>query len=255
MYRNFVERGYPKKWLDSALLRLNNPNEVTQTKKKHSCACITTYNPLSNDVRSIIEKHWHVLSADPEGAKLFSDPPLFSHYRSQSIRDYMVKADCYIPPQQHTGRLDGVTGFYPCLHCVACKNSKKTHTFKSTVTNRQYTIRQFVNCSSTNVVYMIMCKCNLQYVGKTSRAVRTRIIEHMSAIRRKDITSPVARHFMEAGHSTADLSFIVIEQVKKARRGGDLDTKLLQTESRWIFYLQSVNPGGLNEDLSLQCYL
>ena len=60
---------------------------------------------------------------------------------------------------------------------------------------------------------------------------------------------------MEAGHSTADLSFTVIEQVKKSRRGGDLDTKLLQTESRWIYYMQSVNPGGMNEDLSLQCYL
>ena len=255
MYKNFIERGYPRKWLDSALTKLENENQVPKIKKKHSCACITTYNPQSNDLRSIIEKHWHVLSADPECAKLFTEPPLFSHYRSQSIRDYMVKADCYTPPQQHSGRLDGVTGFYPCLHCVACKSSKKMNTFKSAVTNKEYTIRQFVNCSSSNVVYMIFCKCNLQYVGKTSRPVRTRIIEHMSAIRRKDIKSPVARHFMEAGHSTADLSFTVIEQVKKSRRGGDLDTKLLQTESRWIYYMQSVNPGGMNEDLSLQCYL
>ena len=178
MYKNFVERGYTQKWLDSARTKLNNQNQGLQTKKKHSCACITTYNPLSSEIRSVIEKHWHVLSADPECAKLFTDRPLFSHYRSQSIRDYMVKADCYIPPRQHTGRLDGVTGFYPCLHCVACKYSKEMNTFTSAVTNKQYTIRQFVNCSSSNVVYMISCKCDLQYVGKTSRPVRTRIIEH-----------------------------------------------------------------------------
>ena len=73
----------------------------------------------------------------------------------------------------------------------------------------------------------------------------------MSAIRRKDIKSPVARHFMEAGHSIADLtsSHLVIEQVKKSRRGGDLEAKLLQIESRWIYYLQTVNPGGMNEEL------
>ena len=60
---------------------------------------------------------------------------------------------------------------------------------------------------------------------------------------------------MEAGHSIADLTYLVIEHVKKSRRGGDLEAKLLQIESRWIYYLQTVNPGGMNEELSLQCYL
>ncbi len=65
--------------------------------------------------------------------------------------------------------------------------------------------------------------CNKQYVGKTSRSIRTCIIEHMSSIRRKDITSPVARHFNEASHSISDLDFTVIEHIPQLRSGGDTE--------------------------------
>ncbi len=37
----------------------------------------------------------------------------------------------------------------------------------------------------------------------------TRFIEHMSAIRRKDLKS---RHFVEMSHSVLDLIFVVIEK-------------------------------------------
>ena len=68
MYKNFVDRGYPSKWLDTALTKLhdNSPNKDTRPKKQHSCTCITTFNPLNNDIQKIIEKHWDILTADPE---------------------------------------------------------------------------------------------------------------------------------------------------------------------------------------------
>ncbi len=53
------------------------------------------------------------------------------------------------------------------------------------------------------------------YVGKTTRALRTRMIEHTSAIRR--------------------------------------DKKLLQREAFWIFELKSLFPEGMNEELELSC--
>lgn len=51
-------------------------------------------------------------------------------------------------------------------------------------------------------------------IGKTNRQIKTRIIEHMNAIRRKDQKSPVARHFNKMSHSILDLNVIVvIEQI------------------------------------------
>ncbi len=55
-------------------------------------------------------------------------------------------------------------------------------------------------------------------MGKTNRQIRTRIIEHMSAIRRKDLKSPVACHFVEMSHSVLDLNFVVIEKLTDSKR-------------------------------------
>ncbi len=77
----------------------------------------------------------------------------------------------------------------------------------------------------------------------------------MSTIRRKDLKSPVARHFVEMSHSVLDLNFVVIEKLTQTRRGGHLERRLLQKECRWIFDLKSLHALGMNEDLSLNCFL
>ncbi len=66
-------------------------------------------------------------------------------------------------------------------------------------------IKQLVSCASFNVIYLLSCPCIKQYVGKTNRHIRTRITEHMSAFRRKDLKSPVAHHFVEMSDSGLDL--------------------------------------------------
>ncbi|KAL1022988.1 hypothetical protein UPYG_G00035090, partial [Umbra pygmaea] len=126
--------------------------------------------------------------------------------RTQNVRDYIVRADTYIPCVNSHGRLDEVTGFYPCHTCAACRDCcKKMRSFTSSSTNKEYTIRQFLTCNSCNVVYLITCPCKKQYVGKTTRKIKTRMIEHKSAIRRNDPKSPIARPFAEAGHPVSSM--------------------------------------------------
>ena len=228
---------------------------IRQEKKKHSCVCATSYSPISHEMKTIIKKHWDVLSADPVCKKLFADPPLFSHYRAKNVRDNLVRADTTIQSVSTQKRIDRMTGFFPCRNCTACENSKRAYTFTSHVTSKTYDIRQCLTCNAAGVVYLVSCPCGLQYIGKTLRPVRTRIIEHKSAIQIKDLKSPIARHFIEANHPLSTLSFCVIEQINKTRRGGDIDRKLLKAESRWIFYMKSLHPDGLNEDLTLSCSL
>lgn len=52
---------------------------------------------------------------------------------------------------------------------------------------------------------MVTCLCGSQYVGKTVRKVGTRILEHISALGRKDYKSAVARHIQEKHEGAMDV--------------------------------------------------
>lgn len=51
------------------------------------------------------------------------------------------------------------------------------------------------------------------------------------------------------------ISFRVKEVVRPSPRKGDLNKKILQKEARWIHRLKSVEPLGLNEQLSFSCFI
>lgn len=255
MYKNFCLRGYPHEWLNEALDKVRSTVSRPRHEKQFSVACTTTYTKHSQRIKNAILKHWHILGSDPICRTLFSEPPLFSHYRARNVRDFLVRADCP-PTTGKEGRLRNVSGFFPCRTCAACRNNtKKVTSFTCTATGKLFTIKQLTTCNTSNVVYLISCPCNKQYVGKTNRPIKTRIIEHNSAIRRKDERSPVAQHFMEAGHPLSSLSFTVIEHVKESRRGGNTEKRLLQRECFWIWTLKSLQPRGMNDELSLSCFL
>ena len=94
------------------------------------------------------------------------------------------------------------------------------------------------------------------YVGQTKRALKTRIAEHKAAIRNNNMDYAIARHYAKAQHgSAATLKFWGIEKVSPLPRGGDMVNKLLKREAYWIFSLNTVEPNGLNEELSLSCFL
>ncbi len=127
--------------------------------------------------------------------------------------------------------------------------------FTHPTTNKTYKVRGRITCLSTCVVYLLSCPCGLHYVGKTKRHLKTRIFEHKSAIRRKDEKSSVARHFNAVGHDANTLRFMGLEIVNRSPRGGDRENRLLQREAWYIFSLDTCIPKGMNEELSLSCFL
>lgn len=260
MYTQFLDRGYGRKTLDQALTKVNQTHMGTLTskkKKEHSLICCTTYTPLSNQITQIIKKHWNVLNTDPVCSSLFKELPLFTHSRSRNIRDILVHADTFDHSKAPKDRLDAAVGFFPCRNCTSCTTtgSKKTSKFMCHVSGKEYNINKFITCSSSSVIYLLSCPCGLQYIGKTNRQLRVRINEHRSAISRNDPKSPIARHFSTAPHTTAQLQFIGIDRVTPSRRNRAVESKLLQCEAKWIFYMQTLSPKGLNEDLDLTCFL
>lgn len=86
---------------------------------------------------------------------------------------------------------------HACGHCNICKYVHKTDVFTNTDGTKKCKIKQFINCSTTSVIYMLCCLCNKMYIGKTKRQLRIRIGEHIASIKKQDDERPLALHFTQ----------------------------------------------------------
>ncbi len=100
---------------------------------------------------------------------------------------------------------------------------------------------------------MIKCPCGLVYIGKTQRALKTRIAEHRSSIRTNYQENPVAVHFNLKRHNLSTLRYIGVEHGKVPRRGGDVNKICLKTEVYYIYTLNTLSPLNLELDFN-SCY-
>lgn len=58
------------------------------------------------------------------------------------------------------------------------------------------------NLEKNNIVYQIDCKnCDASYIGQSLRKLRFRVNEHRRAVNKKNISSALAKHVLETGHS------------------------------------------------------
>ncbi|OCT76473.1 hypothetical protein XELAEV_18031674mg [Xenopus laevis] len=102
---------------------------------------------------------------------------------------------------------------------------------------------------------MLICPCNLIYVGETIQKVKDRFSQHRSTINTGSRTLPVSRHCLELGHTSNDLRFKVIQHIPPPKRGGNHILELKRAEVKWIDRLGTLSPGGLNKDFDLHLFL
>lgn len=80
-----------------------------------------------------------------------------------------------------------------------------------------YIIKKYINCNSTNFVYMIKySECTKKYIGCTTRRLKVRILKHLNNISNpgNQNISYVARHFIDCHHShVASFSFHGIKKI------------------------------------------
>ena len=74
----------------------------------------------------------------------------------------------------------------------------------SSVTHRSYIIRDQLDCSDRNIIYLITCdKCHLQYVGYTKETLRYQIAQHVRSIhlaKTQGPSTPLHYHFIDSHH-------------------------------------------------------
>lgn len=132
---------------------------------------VLDFNVQFKDIEKIIRRHWYILKEDKHLQKILPEKPLIIYKRAPTLRDIIVNNVVEPPPKNKFSFLNG-KGFYPCKYCYACTHAKKKiqgkkQEFKATSTGNIYPIKDFINCYTEGVVYILQCSCNLQYVGRT----------------------------------------------------------------------------------------
>ena len=145
-----------------------------------------------------------------------------------------------------------------CGHssCKLCNDFSMDHTFTSTVTGRTYHIKSHenLNCNSQNIIYLVTCNyCKLQYVGETSKSLKTRFNNHRSASKMENTQKILYQHFKQ---SPCNESGFKVQILEKLHGTGHLDNgkinpeetqKRTKAEEFWISTLQTIFPYGLND--------
>lgn len=181
----------------------------------------------------------------------------FIYKKAPGLRNIIAK-NVINPPNRNLTFLDR-KGFYRCGKCQSCTTtkdkSKKTLTFHGT-DGKEYMIRDFINCHTKYVTYLLTCPCGLKYVGCTTRCLFKRINEHVYNISIGYKNHSVSRHFrLIHDRDPSKLSFYGIDRVKPHWRGSDMITRVSQNETYWIYKLNTLQPVGLNIDIDLNCFL
>lgn len=165
-------------------------------------------------VNKIIHKHWQILKCDKVLDPALPDRPKVLYRKNQNLKDLLAPSNIDPPPKvQMFGNLKG---FFPCRRCAVFRSSKtvKSSTFSSFVTSKVYSIKDFITCGIVGVIYLLNCPCGFQYIGRTTRALKIRIDEHLSNIRRGFIGHSVWWHFRQL-HNW-DLSLLEVIAIEKS---------------------------------------
>ncbi|CAJ0962494.1 unnamed protein product [Ranitomeya imitator] len=255
-----INRGYPgREVVRFKEKTLNCSRESIRKKTRVKRVCdripfVTSYNPASNQIGRVIRKHWSLLQRGLPSIPSFVTYPLMSFRRGRNLRDRLVRSDVGTSKSSIQRTLSVAKhGNFPCLGCSCCNNILKGEFFCHPHTGRKIFLKEGYTCTSSWVVYMIVCPCGLTYVGETTMEVRARIIKHKSTVRTGLTELPVPKHFLEHKHSVNQLRFRVIDSVPTLRRGGDRLQLLKQKELKWIFMLGSLQPGykSISKDLNV----
>eukprot|EP00079_Xenopus_tropicalis_P032370 XP_017946141.1 PREDICTED: uncharacterized protein LOC108645441 [Xenopus tropicalis] len=276
LYYRLLDRGYPKKNIIKAFERaatvdrssLFDRYKTCDSKKfKHkknvhkkdnaSLTCILTYSPQLNMIEKIINNNLTILKTDPILRQILNKGHRFVTRKTETLSNLLSPS--LIDTDVTTDTWLSTKGCFKCgtRQCITCNYIHKTNCFISSTTLKKYQIKHFINCNTRNVIYLLTCtKCKMQYVGQTGRKLKDRIREHVLNITNINSHTTVAKHFQEC--SNRSLSFLQvtgIDRVIPNPRGGNISSILIRKETKWIFFLKTRQPYGLNFDYDVTCYV
>lgn len=164
------------------------------------------------------------------------------------------------PPPPKPKMFCDLKGFFGCGRCYSCirvpTNTKWVKEFHNPSTDQSHIIKDFISCDTVGVVYAVKCPCNLIYFGRTTRALKDRMEEHVRNINKGFDKHYLFVHFKKVhNQSTRGIEFWGVEAPKRNWRGSNYVREISKREYWWIHPLGSLSPGGLNKEFDLKCFL
>lgn len=134
-------------------------------------------------------------------------PPQVGMCRTRNIRNMVMRSDISKFQEQNERRDTLPMGHFRCRRCKICPIVMEGN---NCIQGQEIVKKGFSTCGTEGVVYLIKCTCPLLYVGKTSRTLRTCLLEHRSRIRLKVYEAPMVEHFLSAGHREDEFGHTVL---------------------------------------------
>ena len=170
------------------------------------------FDPRLPSIPAILKRHWRTMTQDPRLKEIFPVPPLVAYKRPPNIKDKLIRSK--VPPQNNARAKRRIPGMRRCNRCGICPYVQEGKTVKATSNNYKTDINCSVDCSTTNIIYLLGCKkCPQQYIGETERALKDRFAEHRGYVNTNNQTKTTGAHFNSKGHSVSDMLITVIEKV------------------------------------------
>ena len=236
--------------LDRELLIIEN-----KPKKSKIIPLSVTYNKNLPNIKSILDKHWHILKSNNQHEQIFKENPIIAFRKNKSLKD-IIGGNTIEENKRKLKVKKKTTG--KCSPCfsnkgLCCNHILNTSTFQSSQTKETFNIYHHVNCKSKYVIYLLQCDlCNCQYIGKSETPFNIRLNNH-----RKDVSSinaiPACKHFNKPAHNfNTHAKFTIIEKLEKTVNVNKetLTKRLKQRENFWIKRLKTLTPNGLNQELN-----
>ena len=239
----FLSRNYNKKVVEAAIKKASKVDRLVALEKvvkikTDRVILAVKYHPCLTSISTTVKTNWNTMIEDPVMKKIFSKPPMLAFKQPPNLRSLLVRAK--LATKSRPSRVN--KGTHACgKSCKVCSYINPSKEVKSTVNSLTHQISGDFSCNSLGVIYLVTCrKCNLQYIGQTSRKFCVRMKEHITDIKKAE-DKVMGRHFNLQGHSLDDFTVQVIEKVMPNN-----PHILLERERFWILKFSTVIPLGLN---------
>lgn len=216
-------RGYSQSFLRKCLKSFLTKKPGT-TKK--IIPLITTFSTVSTILNHKFKTNFQRIL---EGQGFLKDHQVISAYRkNKSLSHFLVRAE--LKPVQDFVKTN-----------VALSNFCNKKYVKNRLNKTIFKIPQTFNIQTSNCVYIIICKkCGKQYIGETKNSISMRMMQHRYNVRhKKEANTPLVKHFILHGWQSVQMS-----AVQSDPSWSDLERK--KWERRWIYWLNTKEPNGLN---------
>ena len=151
-----------------------------QATENNLLCLVTTYNPNNPQVFQLVRKTLPMLNQNSSLKSIMNKTKVI-HSQRQPRNLKRMLTNSYFSKQKDT---DPEVKICKTKRCGTCPYLKQGKEFTFSATNETFRIKHSMNCTSTNLIYVITCAgCGHNYIGETGDVLRNRVTVHKQQIR------------------------------------------------------------------------